>query len=92
MALIADLLPGFSDATCIPHDFMHDLFEAKTFNTQIKKYFTIDFLNNQIRQFDFIYDMPSLLDSNLCGTNMKIRQTDNGIMLLLYTSHRRQNT
>ena len=88
---ILENVPGFSVATCIPHDIMHDLFEGVVpyelkllirHCIQTMKYFTIDFLNNRIGRFDFIHDIPSLLDSNLCQSTMKIRQSASQMMAL----------
>ena len=84
-------VPGFSVTTSIPHDIMHDLFEGVvpyelklliTHFIQIKKYFTIDFLNDRIDRFDFTFDKPSLFDGNLCRTSHKIRQSASQMMAL----------
>ena len=88
---ILEDIPGFSVATCIPHDIMHDLFEGVVpyelklfiaYCTQGRNFFSIDFLNDRIARFDFIYDKPSLLDTNLCRSTMKIRQSASQMMAL----------
>ena len=89
---ILEDVPGFSVTTCIPHDIMHDLFEGVvpyelklflTYCTQQKRYFTIDDLNNRIKRFDFIYDKPTLIDVNICRSQLKIRQSASQMMSLI---------
>ena len=57
---ILEDIPGFSVATCIPHDIMHDLFEGVVpyelklfiaYCTQGRNFFCIDFLNDRIARF-----------------------------------------
>ena len=46
---------------------------------QVKKYFT---LNDRIDRFNFIRDKPTLLDTNICRSSMKIRQSASQMMAL----------
>ena len=58
---ILEEVPGYSLATGMPHDIMHDLFEGVVhyelklflFYCVFKKYFSIDTLNTRIRGYDF---------------------------------------
>lgn len=83
-------VPAFSVATCIPHDIMHDLFEGVVpcelklliVHCVAKKYFSIDELNQRIKAFDFVYDEPSLIDSRICRSANKIRQSASQMMTL----------
>lgn len=63
-------VPGFSVATCLPHDIMHDLFEgvAKkelglflTYCTT-QGFFTINQFNQRIEHYNCIASKPSLID------------------------------
>ena len=87
---ILEDVPGFSVATGIPHDIMHDLFEGVVpYELKLlicycvqKKYFSIDTLNERIERFDFVHDKPSMIDCNLCRTTTKIRQSASQMMTL----------
>ena len=68
---ILEEVPGFSVATGLPHDIMHDLFEGVV-HYELKlfldyclsqRFFTIEALNIRIQGFDFGHeDKPSLID------------------------------
>lgn len=88
---ILEDVPGFSVATCIPHDIMHDLFEGVvphelklflTYATQQKRYFSINDLNERIKMFDFVHDKPTPIDPNVCR-QLKIRQSASQMMSLI---------
>lgn len=67
---ILEDVPGFSVATGIPHDIMHDLFEGAD-PPELKfviadciesHYFTISELNSRIERYDFLENRPTLID------------------------------
>ena len=85
-------VPGFSVATCIPHDIMHDLYEGVV-PYELKllilycvqhNYFSIATLNDRIQRFDYVIDKPSLIDHNLSKTSSKIRQSASQMMSLAH--------
>ena len=82
--------PGFSVATGIPHDIMHDLFEGVVpyemkhliSHCLQNKYFSLDMLNDRIELFDFVDDKPSRLDKDASNNSIKIRQSASQMMSL----------
>ena len=80
---ILEDIPGFCVISGILHDIMHDLFEGVvpyelkvllTHCVQVKKYFSIELLNDRIYRFDFVNDKPTLLDTNLCKGKKSVNQ------------------
>lgn len=69
---------------------MHDLFEGVVqyelklliIHLVWERYTTIDLLNDRIEPFDFVHNKPSLIDSNLCRSTTKIRQSASQMMAL----------
>jgi hypothetical protein len=83
---ILEDVPGFSVVTSLPHDIMHDLFEG-TVPLELKclisycveqKYFTVDILNDRIKQYDFVSNKPSLIQNQ----PLRIRQSASQMMTL----------
>lgn len=82
---VLEEVPGFSVATGLPHDIMHDLFEGVV-HYELKlffqycvsnAFFTVETLNNRLRAFDFgTDDRPSLIDrASLDLSNKKFAQS-----------------
>ena len=89
---ILEDVPGFSVATCIPHDIMHDLYEgAVAYELRLliehcvkENYLSIATLNDRIQRFDYVLNKPSLLDPNLLNIHTKIRQSAAQMMALAH--------
>ena len=85
-------VPGFSVATCIPHDIMHDLYEGVVpyelrlliLHCVSQNYFSITTLNDRIQRFDYVFDKPSLIDPNISKSHSKIRQSAAQMMALAH--------
>lgn len=84
-------IPGFSVINGLPHDIMHDLFEGVIplelklliCHCVQKKYFTIDFLNERIRTYDFGNNKPIPIDVRITKVpSVKIRQSVSQMMAL----------
>ena len=75
---ILEDIPGFSVVSGLPHDIMHDLFEGVA-SIELKLllhcvtecYFSINFLNDRMRRFDFVENKPTVID--LKSSDAKIR-------------------
>lgn len=86
---ILEDIPGFSVVSGLPHDIMHDLFEGVAgielkllLQHCVKKhYFSINFLNDRMRRFDFVVDKPALID--LKSSDAKIRQSASQMIALI---------
>ena len=84
-------IPGFSVINGLPHDIMHDLFEG-VIPLELKllichcvqnKYFTIDFLNERIKTYDFGNNKPIPIDVRITKVpSVKIRQSVSQMMAL----------
>lgn len=88
---ILEDIPGFSVVSGLPHDIMHDLFEGVA-SIELKLllhcvtecYFSINFLNDRMRRFDFVENKPTLID--LKSSEAKIRQSaSQNLMITLIT-------
>ena len=91
---IMEDVPGFSVATCMPHDIMHDLFEGAV-PLELKLlmahcvqcgYFTIPELNSRMERYDFSENRPCLIDPAVIRnpTKGKVRQTASQMSTLLH--------
>ena len=83
---VLENVPGFSVATGIPQDIMHDLFEGVV-HTDLKLFlvhcinsrlFSIGFLNDRISRHDFLNNNPSPIESA-----SKFRQSASQMMALI---------
>ena len=91
--IIIEEVPEFSVTRALPHDIMHDLFEGvlpKHMQLLLcycvrKKYFTVEELNSRIHAFDFLHNTSSDIDSKICSTKSKIKQSASQMMSLSRT-------
>ena len=84
-------VPGFSLATCLPHDIMHDLFEGVarkelglflTYCTT-QGFFTINQFNQRIEHYNFIVSKPSLIETTPQSNIFKIQQSADQMISLV---------
>ena len=90
---VLEEIPGFSVATGIPHDVMHDLFEGVVHYELMlflqycvsSKFFSVATLNNRIRGYDFgTADKPAVIDAtSLDLPEKKFRQSAGQIITLV---------